>query len=587
MSFNCSRRSVVHSSKGIVSCSQPLAAAAGIKILGLGGNSIDASIAVSACLCVLEPASTGVAGDCFLLHFDSKTNKVLGLNGTGRTPSKITYERLLESGVIDSNSCRLPFNSVHAVTVPGAIAGWIDAFTELGSGRVTLEQIFQPAIELCENGHPVSEISAFLTQSSWKKLEAQNLNNKELISCFASVGRPDMPPLDGDFVKNPKLGELLRGVAKYGKDGFYAGPVAEAITEEVQARGGFLTKEDLANHTSTFVDPIYLDFLGHRIWQIPPNGQGLVVLLALGIIRELHEDGTVDLYQLKHNSTEYLHLIIECLKIAFYDADEYVSDPEHQEVDILPKLLSKPYLKMRARLFNKSSILDSKSMSHGVPNSQLNQSDTVYFTVSDPEGNATSFINSVYVDFGSGIVPRNFGGFALQNRGANLNLTKGSKNFLEPNKRAYHTIIPTMITNSETGELVFSLGNMGGFMQPTGHVQHFFNLLLFNLSPQQSLDSPRVCLSPHPKYSHLDRGRGSDGPVSTPVTLISAEDDLDLGTIDGLRALGHDVDVRSGMARTLFGRGQIIKKRRLSQGKGFVYSAGSDKRGDGCAIPLI
>lgn len=587
MSFDSSRRSVVHSTKGIVACTQPLAASAGCKILELGGNSMDASIAVSACLCVLEPASTGVAGDCFLLLFENKNNKIYGVNGTGRSPSKLNIDFLKEELDVDPFPTRLPFESVHTVTVPGAIAGWMDALEKYGSGRVTLQQILQPAIDLCELGHPISEVSASLTQMSWSKLLKQNKHNSDLLECFAPAGEPTNPPKEGEIVINKPLAKVFKSILeKQGKLGFYSGEVADAIVDEVELRGGLLSHEDLLKHTTTFVEPISIEFLGHRLWEIPPNSQGIASLIALGIIRELHEEGTIDVHKLEHNSVEYLHLLIECLKIAFYDSDEYVSDPEYQDAKVLPLLLSKNYLKSRARFYNMHGVLDSKTMKHGVPDTDFNQSDTVYFTVSDPEGNVTSFINSVYTNFGSGIIPRKMGGFTLHNRGANFNLTPGTKNSLESNKRPYHTIIPALITDALTGELAYSMGNMGGFMQPTGHLQHFFNLVLFGSSPQQSLDFPRICLSPHPDFKHLDRGLGSGGPVSTPVTLVSVEEDIPLQVVDGLRSLGHDVQVVSGMDRALFGRGQIIRKRKLPNG-GVLYSAGSDKRGDGCATPLV
>lgn len=579
---------MVHSTKGIVACSQPLAASAGIKILELGGNSIDASIAVAACLCVLEPASTGVGGDCFLLHYDGETHKISGMNGTGRSPSALSIEFLRKQlGNEEDLPLRLSANSVHSVTVPGGVAGWIDAFETLGSGKVTLAQVLDAAISLCEDGHPISEISASLSQQCWKRLQKQNSKQVDLLQCFASVEDSQVAPKEGDLVVNRPLGSVFRLLAEKGKKGFYEGEVARAIVDEVQSRGGALSLDDLAQHQTTFVEPINLEFLGHKMWEIPPNSQGLVVLIALGIIRELDEDGKICLRDLKQNSTEYLHLLIECLKIAFYDADEYVSDPQYQQADILPRLLSKSYLKSRARFFRKDGIIDSSKMKHGVPDATLNQADTVYFTVSDPQGNATSFINSVYMGFGSAIIPAKFGGFCLQNRGANFNLTPGSKNSLEPNKRPYHTIIPAMITDAVSGELVYSLGNMGGFMQPTGHLQHFLNLILFKLSPQESLDAPRICLSPHPKYADKDRGLGSDGPVSTPVTLVSIEEDMPSDVIEGLRALGHDVEVISGSGRSLFGRGQIIKKSSSEKSSTLLYSAGSDKRGDGCAIPMI
>lgn len=301
--------------------------------------------------------------------------------------------------------------------------------------------------------------------------------------------------------------------------------------------------EDLEAHESNYVEPICLDFLNYKIWEIPPNSQGLVALLALGIIREFQED------------------------------------------DILPHLLTRKYLKSRAKLFSPDSIIDSSVMKHGVPNKDLNQSDTVYFTVSDPKGNVTSFINSVYHGFGSKIIPRSYGGFVLQNRGSNFSLVPGTKNSLEPSKRPYHTIIPSMITSND-GTTVYGMGNMGGFMQPSGHAQHFFNLILFGLNPQESLDNPRFCLSPHPTYSHLDRGKGSGGPVSTPVTLVELEADFPREIFEGLRNLGHDVKSVGGMSRATFGRGQIIKRTKTSA-KTWHYAAGSDKRGDGAAVAMI
>ncbi|GAV54483.1 hypothetical protein ZYGR_0AM00210 [Zygosaccharomyces rouxii] len=586
MSYNSSRRSTVHSTRGIVASTQPLASAAGAKILDLGGNSVDACVAVAACLCVLEPPSTGIGGDCFMLHYDADSKSVIGLNGTGRSPALLRKDHIVKENEAlgRPDSKRISTSSVHSVTVPGAVAGWVDAVEKCGSGRVTLSQILQSAIDLCEKGHPISEISSILTQNCWEKLNV--VNSPELLNCFAPVSEPSAPPKDGGFVVNKPLGRILRLVAEFGKDAFYDGDVAHGIVDEVQHRGGHLTLDDLKNHTSMLVEPIYMDFLGGRIWEIPPNSQGLVVLLALGIIRELQKSGAIDLYAMKHNSVEYLHLLIETLKLAFYDVDEYVGDPEFGgDGNLISLWLSDYYLKKRAALFDPCRVMGGSEATHGVPDPDLNQSDTVYFTASDPEGNATSFINSVYTGFGSAIIPRTLGGFCLHNRGANFNLLEGSRNFLEGSKRPYHTIIPALITDPETNELLYSLGNMGGFMQPTGHVQHFLNLMLFKLSPQESLDLPRICLSPHPAHTHLDRGRGAGGPVSTPVTLVEVEEDMDSAVVEQLCRLGHDIKVVSAHKRSVFGRGQIIKKTPV--GNGFVYSAGTDKRGDGIPIPLV
>lgn len=586
MPYNSSRRSVVHSTKGIVTSTQPLASAAGVKILDLGGNSADACVAVAACLCVLEPPSTGIGGDCSMLHYDNNTKRVVGLNGTGRSPANLRRgDVLLENEHLGRpDSKRMSIDSVHSITVPGAVAGWVDTVQNCGSGRISLSQVLQPAIDLCEKGHPISEISSILTNAGWKKLNT--VNDAQLLECFAPVSRPLSAPKDGDIVYNKPLGRILRMIAKTGKDAFYDGEVTGGIVEEVQSRGSLLTHEDLKNHTSSLVEPIYLDFLGGRLWEIPPNSQGLVVLLALGIIKELQRNGAIDLYSMNHNSAEYLHLLIETLKLAFYDVDEYIGDPEFDgDNNVISLLLSDHYLKERTAMFDPSRVIDNSTASHGVPDPNINQSDTVYLTASDPDGNATSFINSVYTGFGSAIIPRKLGGFCMHNRGANFNLLEGSKNCLEGGKRPYHTIIPAIITDPETDELLYSLGNMGGFMQPTGHVQHFLNLMLFKLSPQESLDVPRICLSPHPKHAHLDRGRGAEGPVSNPVTLVEIEEDIDPMVVEQLRGLGHEVNIVRSHHRSVFGRGQIIKK--TSTGNGFVYSAGTDKRGDGISIPLL
>ncbi|KAH3900432.1 related to gamma-glutamyltranspeptidase [Saccharomycodes ludwigii] len=604
INFTCSRRSNVYSTRGMIASTQPLASAAGVKILELGGNSMDASVAVAACLCVLEPASTGIGGDCFCLHYDRSSGSVLGMNGSGRSPKELTIDRVLQASEGNKEMTRIPFDSVHSITVPGTVAGWLDSIDKFGSGKVSLAQILQPAIDLCENGFPISEISSFLTRKSWKKLEKQNNMRYDLIEVFTKHGgsiAASTGPTSGDLIINKPLGKIFKKIVNEGKDGFYKGEVAKIIVDEVQTRGGAMKLLDLSNHESTFVDPIYLDFNGYRFWETPPNSQGLVALIALGIIRELQNEGVIDIFQMKHNSADYLHILIESLKLAFYDSDEYVSDPLYQDADILPRLLSRDYLLSRSELFRKNKILDSSKITHGIPDADFNQGDTVYFTCSDDEGNATSFINSVYTNFGSGIIPSGnlddgeIGeglGFCLQNRGSNFNMKKGTKNSLEPNKRPYHTIIPSMITipeivNGEKRErLAYSLGNMGGFMQPTGHLQHFLNLTIFQMTPQESLDAPRICLSPHPKYK--DRGNGSTGPVSTPVTLVSVEDEMSLDVIEALRSLGHCVEIKSGWDRSLFGRGQIIKVDHpfLAPGS-IIYTAGSDKRGDGCAIPLV
>ncbi|KAK6204568.1 gamma-glutamyltransferase [Scheffersomyces amazonensis] len=577
-----SRRSTVYSTKGIVSSSQSLASAAGLRILQKGGNCVDAAIAVSAALVITEPASTGIGGDCFALYYklddknDPKSGKVLGLNGSGRAAKNVTPQDVWNEHNNGKPMKRIPYTSVFSVTVPGAIAGWNDAYEKWGSGKVTFSEILEPAIELAENGFPVAELASRAWRGSAKKLKAQNPDAKNNALLFDGEG-----PKEGELAFNKPIAEALKLIGKEGKKAYYEGPIAEAIIKTTSARNHKLTLDDLKNHTSTFVDPINLNFQGYNVWEIPPNGHGLVALLALGIVQELAKSKKIDLKELKHNSAEYLHILIEANKLAFYDADEYVTDEAFKNIPI-DKLLSPEYLSTRAALFDPEKSLDGNTLSHGIPDPKF-KSDTVYFTVSDSNGEACSFINSVYQGFGSGILVEDYG-FCLQNRGANFNLSPGENNCLEGGKRPYHTIIPGMITNSDDS-LYAAFGNMGGFAQPVCHVQHVLNLTLFGFTPQQSIDSPRFILDSDGNPD-TDRGKGADGPASTPITIVKIEEGISEEVINKLKELGHTTELVTGYARGTFGRAQIIKKEVKEDNK-FVYAGGSDLRGDGASVAFI
>lgn len=592
-----SRRSTVYSTKGIVSSTQPLANAAGIKILSLGGNCVDASVAVSACLCVLEPSSTGIGGDCFSLVYKKNKQKVYGLNGSGRSASSLSLDWLKQNHPDHIlPSLRFKKDSVFKVQVPGAIAGWCDLIDKWGSRNVTLEDILTPAIELADNGFVVSAISASMWQDAEGKLK--RLNSEDQLSVFLP-NEGFKAPVKGQFMQNKGLAQTLRIIAKRGKKGFYEGEIAASIVAELSQRGSLISKDDLSNHTSTFVEPISYGFLGCKLWEIPPNGSGVVALLTLGLIKELDETGVIDLKNMQHNSTEYLHVLTECLKLSFKDSDEYVNDFEYfikthgldQNV-ALDSLLEQSYLRKRIGQFSKDKIIINRDVKHGIPDPVF-KSDTVYLTVSDKDGNACSFINSLYENFGSGIIVPDRG-FVLQNRGGNFNLNPRSKNCLEGSKRSYHTIIPGMITipadsRKPTSERLYaSFGIMGGFNQPQAHVQVYLNMLLFNMDPQEALDAPRICLFPHPDMETTDSGLGSDGPASRDVTCIGLEDGISEETASGLTHLGHDVRLFKSKGRQLFGRGQIIRKESGPETGGhLVYSGGSDMRGDGASVPLI
>lgn len=579
-------RSTVYSTKGMVSSTQPLANAAGIDIMKRGGNCVDACVAIAACLCVVEPMSTGIGGDCFALFYSSKDKTVYGLNGTGRSAAALNIKYLEENAPEDVlPTKRFREESVFKVQVPGAIAGWEDAITKWGSGKVSFAECLQPAIELAQ-GYVVSQVSSSLWKHQTGKLNRENVPGPDLDN-FLPGGKAPEP---GQYCVNEDLANTLKTVAEKGKSGFYTSEVAQSIVDELNRRGHPMTLEDLANHESTFVEPISYTFLDHKLWEIPPSGSGIVALLTLGFIDQLDKSGRVNLKAMKHNSVEYLHMVIECLKMAFRDSDTCVNDWDYfrqkygiDQREDATALLQEKYLSEHCKQFNPSQMTANKDL-QDVPNSMF-KSDTVYFTATDSEGNACSFINSLYEGFGSGIiVPKR--GFVLQNRGGNFNLNPKSRNCLEGGKRSYHTIIPGMITAPKIGgieNLYASYGIMGGYNQPQAHVQVYMNMLLFGMSPQDALDAPRISMFANSDTQSTDRGEGADGPASNEYTCVGIESQVDPETVAGLRALGHDMRVISGDNRKMFGRGQIIRK---EPGDRLVYSGGSDPRGDGASVPL-
>lgn len=569
-----SRRSTVYSSKGMIASSQPLANSAGLRILLKGGNCVDAAIAVGAALCVTEPGSTGIGGDCFALYYQNSTKMVSGINGCGRAAKDLTIQDVWDELNGGDPMPRIPYLSVFSVVVPGAIAGWYDAYQKWGSKKVSFEEILTPAIELAEDGFPVCELAARSWRKSADKIIKQNpkIDPKDIPVLTGGRG-----PDEGEYTTNKPLAKALRVIATNGKKGYYEGDIAKCIIAQTDDRNHKLKLSDLSEHESTFVEPINYNFFGYKIWEIPPNGQGLVALIALGVIEELHKTKVIDIYNLKHNSAEYLHVLIEACKIGFYEANEFVTDPEFMDIP-LDKVLSAEYLREKSKLFSLSKIIDPSMFKDPIPDPRY-KSDTTYFTVSDSNGDACSFINSVYEGFGSGIVVPEYG-FCLHNRGANFNLTPGAVNSLEGGKRPYHTIIPSMITKDD--ELFASFGNMGGYMQPVGHVLHVMNLCIHGFTPQQSIDLPRFLLEAD--TSGVDSGLGGDGPVSTNVTNVMIEEGVDPVDFQKLVDIGHKAIWLKDYERGNFGRAQIIKNE--SKNNQLIYSGGSDLRGDGAAVGL-
>jgi gamma-glutamyltranspeptidase/glutathione hydrolase len=537
--FN-SRRSPVYSRKGIVATSQPLATAAGLEILARGGNAADAAIAAAAALNLTEPISTGIGGDMFALYFDATTKRVTALNGSGRAPSDLSLDRLKKEGLLAD---ALPPFHAHTVTVPGACAGWCDLNARHGS--LAMAEILSPAIKLAEEGFPVAPLTAhFWSRGADRQLKS-SLNGGELLL----DGRA---PRAGEIFSNPGLARTLKVVAEKGASGYYQGQIAEAIVSVIKEAGGCLTIDDLVSHVSTWEEPISVDYHGLRVYECPPNGQGITALIALNILEGYELRGLDSL------STEKFHLMIEALRLAFADARWYVSDPAFSNIPI-QELLSKEYADERRKLIDPARAnLDAK---RGSP---FASSGTVYLSVVDGMGNACSFINSNYMGFGTGIVPKGWG-FTLQNRGHNFSLDSNHPNCLAPNKRPYHTIIPAMVTRESDGSLYASYGVMGGFMQPQGHVQVLSALADTGLDPQSALDLPRFCIE-----AEKDGGD------------VAIEEGMPQEAFDQLQKMGHPVRWVTGYERALFGRGQII----LRDPSTGILCAGSDPRADGCAMTL-
>jgi gamma-glutamyltranspeptidase/glutathione hydrolase len=537
-----SRRSAVYGTRGMVAASQPLAVAAGLEILNLGGNAADAAVAAAAALNVTEPTSTGIGGDCFALYFNAADHQVSALNGSGRAPAALTLERLHNEGIREE----LPPLHPYTITVPGACAGWCDLVGEYG--RLEMSQVLAPAIRLAEGGFPVAPLTAYF----WSRGASRQLKSAPGGKQLTIDGRA---PLAGEIFRNPGLARTFRTVVEGGKAAFYQGSIAEAIAEVVEGAGGCLNTTDLAAHFSTWEQPVSTTYRDIRVWECPPNGQGLAALLGLNILEGFN------LAELPPLSSRRLHLEIESMRLAFADTSWYVADPAFNPAP-LQDLLSKDYAAQRQQLIDPNrATLDQR---YGTPTSG---SDTVYLSVVDGQGNACSFINSNYMGFGTGIVPAGWG-FSLQNRGHNFRLDPEHPNALAPGKRPYHTIIPAMATQTGADgeqELYASFGVMGGFMQPQGHLQVVVSMVDDHLDPQETLDQPRFCIS--------------DGEAGGAVDL---EAGIPSNVMDELAAMGHSINEVSGHERALFGRGQIICRDPTSG----VLCAGSDPRADGCAMSL-
>ncbi len=526
-----SRRSNLLALNGMVATSQPLAAQAGIEILQAGGNAADAAIATASVLCVTEPCSTGIGGDAFALIWSADQGKLFGLNASGPAPAALSAETILDLGWD-----RMPERGPLSITVPGGVKGWgavIDRF-----GSMPFESILKRAIEYSEQGFPVSQMIAKAWAAS-EKLLASHPDSRRI---WLPGGRA---PQAGAVFKNPALSRTLQTFAQEGADSFYRGLIAESMVNTVQEAGGFLSMEDMEKFEVEWAEPISADYRSpYTFHEMPPNGQGMVALMALNIVRGF------DIQALGYGTADYWHLLIEATKLAFADAAAYLADPRMASVP-LDGLLSDAYAEERRAQISST---EAQVFGSGQP---ISSGDTVYLTTADKYGNMVSWIQSLYMGFGSGITAGSTG-IQLHNRGANFTLVDGHPNQVAPGKRPYHTIIPGFITRD--GEPYCSYGVMGGFMQPQGHLQVGLNLVDFGMDPQSALDAPR--------FRWLKDKQ------------VAFEPGIAENVLRDLEGRGHQILSGDRGANISFGGGQVI----IRDPDTGLLIGGSEPRKDGAAL---
>jgi gamma-glutamyltranspeptidase / glutathione hydrolase len=531
-------RSAVLARNGVIATSQPLATAAGLKVLQDGGNAIDAAVTAAAVLSVVEPPMNGPGGDLFAIVYSAKDRKVHGLNASGRAPSGATPEEFKKR-----NLDRIPLRGELSVSVPGVVDGWNELLTKHGTR--TLAQALAPAIKYARDGYAVSEIIA----SQWKEVENVLARDPKAAAVFLPGGKAPAP---GDVFKNPQLAASLELIAQGGRDVFYKGAIAKAIAEDMQRRHGLLTAKDLADHHADWIDPISTTYRGYQVLELPPNTQGVTALEMLNILEGF------DLKSLGHNTAASLHLMVEAKRIAFADRGAWVGDPSTTPAKAIERMLSKDYAAERRKEISpdkaaaayKPLALEGRT-TPAAGDEPTNHGDTVYLTVADSQGNVISLIQSLFEAFGSGIVAGDTG-IVLHDRGNLFSLTPGHPNEIAPGKRPFHTLIPAMVLKD--GAPWLSFGVMGGDMQAQGHAQVLANLIDYGMNIQEAGEAPR--------FRHSNNGLALETPFSGDVR-------------SELTARGHHIIG----GRDAWGGFQGI----LIDPKTHVLMAGSDPRKDGIA----
>ena len=530
-------RSEAMAPNAMAATSQPLATQVALDIMQEGGNAIDAAIAANAVLGLVEPTGNGIGGDLFAIVWDAESEKLYGLNASGRSPKSLSLEYFKENGYES-----IPPRGVLPLSVPGAVDGWFELHDRFG--QLDMENVLQPAINYAESGFPVTEVIAYYMGRNAAVLADQ--------PGFADVFMKDGDvPEKGERFKNPDLANTYKLLANEGRDAFYKGKIARTIDAFVEKHGGFLSYEDLAEHESTWVNPVSTNYRGYDLWELPPNTQGIAAQQILNILEQY------DISSMGFDSPEYIHHFVEAKKLAFEDRAKYYSDPAFNDVPV-EGLLDKGYAKERAKLINPEKA--GRSYEPGKPPTE---GDTIYLTTADKDGNMVSLIQSNYRGMGSGVTPTGLG-FVLQNRGELFALDANHRNVFEPGKRPFHTIIPAFVTKD--GKPLMSYGVMGGATQPQMHAQILINMIDFSMNLQEAGDAPRIL---HTGSSQPTGSVMSDGGV------VSLENGFSKNTRRELIKMGHTLQEAVGP----YGGYQAIWKDHEQD----VYIGASESRKDGHA----
>ena len=539
-------RSPVLGKHGMVATSHPLATQIGLDILKQGGTAVDAAIAANAALGVIEPNNGGIGGDLFAIVWSAKDKKLYGLNASGRSPKGLTYDALK---TILGSQPLLPLYGPLSVSVPGTVDGWFQLHQRFG--KLPMRSLLAPSITYAREGVPVPQVIAYSWQVAADRLAASEGIVKEFDNFRHTFLINGKAPVEGQVFRNPDLADTYSAIANGGRDAFYKGAIADAIDRYARRAGLYVRKADLAAHTSTWIEPVSVNYRGYDVHELPPNGQGIAVLQMLNIVEGY------DLKSLGHNTADYLHILVEAKKLAFEDRARYYADPEFSKTP-LNWLLSKDYAAKRRKLIDPVKAADH--LDAGDP--ALRSGDTVYLTVADSEGNMVSLIQSNMLEFGSGMVPDKLG-FVLHNRGTSFSMQPNHANVYAPGKRPFTTIIPGFVTKN--GVPFLSFGVMGGAMQPQGQLQVLCNIIDFGMNVQEAGDAAR--------FSHS----GSSEPTGTTMTdggRLALESGIGNEVRTELKSRGYTL-----APTDFFGGYQAIQWDAVNR----VYRGASEMRKDGQA----